>query len=553
MSLIRLTVFATGHCVLVEQDALSRYQVLRASEQESNEPSGNREAGAWETKMNYRYFREFKTAIPRGSMARYKCVAQSIGSNEMYVKRFFACSLLVLSLALLPAGVKAQDAFTTTRDYVSQFYPLWFTYYQTSFGTANRMVGPNKISPVYHYVVAINDDTVYASSFLDLSMQPVILTIPPTPVNYSVLTLDRYCDIFHSALPANAPGTYALFGPGFDPNNLPITVTPVPLPFNYMALIFRADRFKLVNGVEQDVTTEADNFRRGMSTMPLCAYLGRSCPVGVPLGGPTKIVQEIEFALPFKTIADSSIALDPIAFLRQLQTAVNSPKTPTMSEEVQNLSSTFNKLFARITEKNRSEFAKGARAAHDQIISQYLAHRNDTNWITYENIGHWCPNPDDFCVNPEPGSSLAVQRSSITEFIQYANDHDAAAYFHAFKDRDGSPLNGSDPNGYVLTFSAEEIPAAERFWSLTAYTPEAIELVPNSANKYLVASYTPGLQTNGDGSISIHMARQLPPGVPASNWLPIPPGPFNVMLRDYGPLKSVLDGTYVPPAIEKVH
>ena len=123
-----------------------------------------------------------------------------------------------------------------------------FTYYQTSFGTPNRLVGPNKISPIYHYVVAINNDTVYASSFLDLSMEPVILTIPPTPVNYSVLTLDRYCDIFHSELPANTSGTYALYGPGFDPNNLPITVTPVPLPFNYMALIFRADRFKLVNG-----------------------------------------------------------------------------------------------------------------------------------------------------------------------------------------------------------------------------------------------------------------------------------------------------------------
>lgn len=500
--------------------------------------------------MNHRSFRQFTTATPRGLMAGYKSVARGIGSKEVCVRRFFVYFLLVLSLAVLPSCVKAQDAFTTTRDYVSQFYPLWFTYYQTSLGTPNRMVGPNKISPIYHYVVAINNDTVYASSFLDLSMEPVILTIPSTPVNYSVLTLDRYCDIFHSELPANTPGTYALYGPGFDPNNLPITVTPVPLPFNYMALIFRADRFKLVNGVEQDVTTEADTFRRGMSTMPLCAYLSRSCPAGVPLGGPTKIVPEIEFALPFKTIADNLIALDSIAFLRQLQRAVDSPKTPTMSQEVQTLSTTFTALFASMTAKNRSEFARGARAAHHLIINQYLSNRNDTSWITYENIGHWCPN--DFCVNPEPGSSLAVQRSSITEFIQYANDHEAAAYFHAFKDRDGSPLNGTDPNGYVLTFSAQEIPATKRFWSLTAYTPEAIELVPNSANKYLVASYT-NPKKNRDGSISIYLARELPPGVNMANWLPIPPGPFNVMLRDYGPLGSVLDGTYVPPGIEKVH
>jgi len=151
---------------------------------------------------------------------------------------------LVLSLAVLPSRAKAQDdPFTTTRDYVSQFYPLWFTYYQTSFGTPNRMVGPNRISPLYHYVVAINDDTLYASSFLDLSKQPLIVTVPSTPANYSVLTLDRYCDIF-PGIPNNVPGTYALYGPDLDPNKLPTTVIPVSLPFNYMTIIFRADKFK---------------------------------------------------------------------------------------------------------------------------------------------------------------------------------------------------------------------------------------------------------------------------------------------------------------------
>ncbi len=497
--------------------------------------------------MNHRSFRKFTTGSTGGRSSKDACV-----------KRFFPYLLLVLSLAILPAAVKAQDAFTTTRDYVAQFYPLWFTYYQTSLGTPNRLVGPNRISPLYHYVVAINNDTVYASSFLDLSNGPVILTVPSTPANYSVLILDRYCDIFHSAFAANTAGAYALYGPGFDPNKLPTTVTPVPLPYNYMTIIFRADKFKLVNGAYQDLTAQADTFRRGMCAMPLSAYPNQSCAAGVPPGPYfTKIVPEIEFALPFKTIADALIALDPIAFLRQLQTAVDSPKTPPMSSEVKTLSTTFNTLFASRTGNNRSKFASGARAAHDQIINQYLEHTGDTNWITYEDIGHWCPNPDDFysCTNPDPGSSFAVQRSSITEFIQYANDHEAAAYFHAFKDGDGLPLNGTDPKGYVVTFSAQahEIPATKRFWSLTAYTPEAIELVPNSANKYLVASYTPNLQKNTDGSISIYMARQLPPGVPAPNWLPIPPGPFNVMLRDYGPLGTVLDGTYVPPPIEKVH
>ena len=73
--------------------------------------------------------------------------------------------------------------------------------------------------------------------------------------------------------------------------------------------------------------------------------------------------------------------------------------------------------------------------------------------------------------------------------------------------------------------------------------------MPNDANKYVVGSYTPGLVTNSDGSVSIFMFATQPPGVPEANWLPVPKGPFNVMLRDYGPAGSVVDNTYVPPPV----
>lgn len=426
------------------------------------------------------------------------------------------------------------DVFETTVKYVEQFYPLWFTYYQTRFATPNVLVGPDKISPIYQYVVAINDDTLYVSSFLDLSGEPVILTIPESSdLSYSVLMLDPYGDkIMQSVITPPAPGTFALYGPGFK-GTLPAQVTPVPLPLNHLALIFRVDKFS--NGV--DVTSKADKFRKALATEPLCAYEGQTCPPDTPPGGMANIIREAVFAFPFKTTADTLIATDPIFFLRMLQIAVVSKKTPPMSAEVQELSDEFNALFARIS-TYRSEFIKGTREAHAAIVNDYLNNTGPTNWITYTNIGTWAPYE-------------YIQRSSITEFIQYANDRETAAYYHAFKDADGLPLDGTDPNGYILTFSAKEIPAAKRFWSLTAYTPEAIELVPNSANKYLVASYTQP-ETNRDGSISIFMARELPPGVSESNWLPIPPGPFNIMLRVYGPKKSVQDNTYVPPAIVKV-
>jgi hypothetical protein len=437
-----------------------------------------------------------------------------------------------VAIAGNPEAVSQLSPFDTTVAYVAQFYPFWFTYYQRLLGTnnTNHLIGPDRVSPTYHFAVAVNDDTLYASSFLDLSAEPVVVTIPTTPsfpsMSYSILMLDPYGDL----LPASTtipktPGSYALIGPGGFTGTLPSGVTPIALPLNYSFLAFRADKF----------VQQADMFRRALKSQALSDYLENQN------GGAAKILPEILFSVPFKTTADDLIASAPIAFLRQLQKAVASRFTPPFSAYEEALSNRFDSLFAN-RNVNRSEFSDGAQAAHELILDRYLtftswAAPTPTNWIHFTNIGDW--------------GNQVVERSSITEFLQYANGINSAAYYHVFKDADGNPLDGTNTNGYVLTFPAGQLPEAMRFWSVTAYTPEAIELVPNPAHIYAVASYTPGLQSNSDGSLSIYMAQQLPAGVPMANWLPIPEGAFNIMLRVYGPEGSVADNTYVPPGIEK--
>src|SRR5215471_6339018 len=56
------------------------------------------------------------------------------------------------------------NAYATAYNYVVTFYPRWFTFMQSAIGPGNRLIGPNRISPLYHAVVAINDDTLYASA-----------------------------------------------------------------------------------------------------------------------------------------------------------------------------------------------------------------------------------------------------------------------------------------------------------------------------------------------------------------------------------------------------
>lgn len=420
-------------------------------------------------------------------------------------------------------------AFDTTVAYVTRFYPLWFTYYQSLVATHNRLVGPDRITPAYQIVVAINDDTLYASTFLDLAVEPVILTIPATKVTYSVLTLDPYGDIFASGIQPQTPGKYALTGPGFS-GKLPVGITRIDIPLNHSSLIFRADKYASSG---ENLTAKAEVFRRSLTLQPLSDYRK-----GIP-AEPTLILPVAAFAAPFKTIADRLIAKEPIKFLKMLKAAVAAPNTPALSLQDKALSDKFDALFADGDFRGSGmgfEFSVGTRSAHNLILRNYHSQKGPTHWVHFTNIGNWGRN--------------ALDRSSIAEFIQYGNGISTAAYYHAFHDKKGDALDGTHRRGYVLTIPKTKIPEAKRFWSITAYTPNSVELVRNDAHKYEIASYTPGLHYDGDGSLSIYMANERPAGTPAANWLPVPSGPFNVMLRVYGPEGSVAENTYVPPGIQ---
>ena len=80
------------------------------------------------------------------------------------LRRLCFISALTAGLAMVPSGspgvaqtvvdpdaiagnpeiVSQLSPFDTTVAYVVQFYPLWFTYYQSLLPTPNRLAGPNR-------------------------------------------------------------------------------------------------------------------------------------------------------------------------------------------------------------------------------------------------------------------------------------------------------------------------------------------------------------------------------------------------------------------------
>jgi hypothetical protein len=432
----------------------------------------------------------------------------------------------------LPLNRQLQaDPYQTAYNYLVTFYPRWFTWEQGSGGACNVLVGPERVSPIYQAVVAINVDTLYASTFIGAADEPAIVSIPKTDDIFSVLHLDQYGALVPNGMSGTTTaGVYGIVGPNWN-GTLPQGITRVDVPYNFTELLFRADKY---SPQDQDMMQEAEASRRGVLAQGLSSYLQH------PGGGATVIKPEREgFDFPFKTFADGLISLDPIVFLRQLQDAVNSPTTQPLSQDEQKLADTFDALFTDPSQ--HPKLAAGAQAGHQALVNNYLSHQiiATSTWITFNDIANW--NLSSF--------QGYLNRASITEYLQYGNNHDAAAYFHTFLDTNRQPLDGS-LHSYTLSFAKGQQPEAKRFWSLTAYTPQGIELVPNQENKYVVASYTPGLFTDPqDGSVTILMSTSLPKDFPEPNWLPIPYGSFNVMLRDYGPEGNVANGTYVPPQV----
>ena len=68
----------------------------------------------------------------------------------------------------------------------------------------------------------------------------------------------------------------------------------------------------------------------------------------------------------------------------------------------------------------------------------------------------------------------------------------------------------------------------------TSYDGTAGYLVENPINRYLINSTTPGLAYGEDGSLAISIQNEQPQeAAEQANWLPVPAGPFYLVLRIY--------------------
>ncbi|HYS47546.1 MAG TPA: DUF1214 domain-containing protein, partial [Xanthobacteraceae bacterium] len=129
-----------------------------------------------------------------------------------------------------------------------------------------------------------------------------------------------------------------------------------------------------------------------------------------------------------------------------------------------------------------------------------------------------------------------------------ANLPEDAVYPSTSADSDNQALDGA--NSYVIRFKPGELPPVDAFWSITLYDPDGYP-ARNAIDRYALGDRD-RLRYEPDGSLEIRIQARSPAPERQTNWLPAPAGPFNLTMRLYAPRRSVLEGRWAPPAVERL-
>jgi hypothetical protein len=382
-------------------------------------------------------------------------------------------------------------------------------------------------------VTAPNADTLYSSAFLDVSIEPYVLSLPDESGRYYLMPmLSGWTDVFAdpgSRTTGTGAQTYAITGPGWK-GTLPDGVKEIKSPTGMIWIIGRT----YCTGTPEDykaVHVIQDEYK----LVPLSAY-GK--PYTPPAG-------KVDPSVDTKTaVRDQVNALDAEAYFKLLaelmKTNPPAPEDAPIIAKMAHIGIIPGEDFdiTELAPDVRKGLEGAPKAAQEKIMAVAEKPGKLVNgWAVLTDLGSY-------------GTNYVV-RAVVTAVGLGANLPQDAVYPKTQVDGDGNKLNGA--NKYVLTFPKGGTPPVKGFWSLTMYDARYF-FVDNPLNRYTLSPRN-DLKYNSDGSLDLYIQNASPGADKESNWLPAPEGDFILMLRLYWPNEnppSILDGTWKPPAVTKV-
>lgn len=385
-------------------------------------------------------------------------------------------------------------------------------------------------------VIRPNVDTLYSSAWLDLDVEPVVMTMPPSNERYFILQcMDAWTNVF--AAPGmrtlgNTSATYAIAGPewhGSLPEEAVELHSPTPTVW-VLGRIYVRDQADL---------PAARAYQRQLDLRPLSRLHDASFLPAYPRLQQQHSVQRL-------TMMETLQQLGPQAFFeRFMHLIVSNPPASQDAQFIQNvleplgLAPGQSQTWEHLNETGRHALATGLRQALEGLTSRASLQRHHLLTPT-----GWSRPASDY---PQGNYSTDYQARAVVAALGLgANLRADTIYLNTCVDAKENRLDGSQQ--YCLTFEAGNLPPAQVFWSVTLYD-ETGYLVANSFSRHAVRSGD-SLVYEPDGSLVLFLQSDDPGPRYRANWLPTPRGQaFDLSLRTYWPTEALLEERWMPPPV----
>jgi len=378
-------------------------------------------------------------------------------------------------------------------------------------------------------VVRPNFDTLYSSGWLDLTKEPMVVSVPDTGGRYYLLPmLDLWTNVFASPgwrTTGTEAGNFLVTPPGWT-GTVPDGMTRIDAPTPYVWIIGRT---KTDGPADYDAVHK---IQTGYKITPLSQWGGEPKPPEV------KIDPSIDMKTPPKKQVDTMPADKFFAYAAELLKL----QPPHITDQP---------IIARL---KRIGFEPGKSFDLDQadpaVKKGFASAPEDAQKLmawklpTLARVANgWSMNTDTMGVY----GNYYLKRAIVTQQGLGANLPEDAIYPLNLADDTGKPLDGG--NAYTIHFDKGQTPPTQAFWSVTLYDPEGFQ-VANPLNRFAVSSWMP-FKYNSDGSLDLYFQNESPGADKEANWLPAPKGPFNLTMRLYAPKSDALTGKWTPPPVVK--
>ena len=449
----------------------------------------------------------------------------------------------------LPALAQAQDTTATLRDlarratiYLFPVYEMYHARWRATVDETNSQRQrlnrfrhmPTLADSTTRDVTTPNADTLYSSAWLDLSLEPLFLTVPPVGDLYcSYAFIDLFTDNFlvvRPRLKGNGLVTHMIVGPKWN-DDAPGDVTLVRAPTTSAWLLGRIlvdgpgelDRVRILQNRVLLETPDMRNERRILETGELMRFRTQAPPEPVAdWPAPHPDVPFDLFDIGMRALGESPLPERDRPLLEALAPLKLKP----------------GRRFDQraFSDAERRAILAGMEQGHADIRTAAGRGRTIDGWTYGErHLGNF---GDDYLYR------AATALTALGALVP-----GEAVYVSCAVDAERRPLSGTQR--YTLTFPAGRLPPARAFWSLSAYevTPGGRAFfADNPIDRYSLGDRTPGLVRNADGSLTLYIQRESPRDEQTANWLPAPDGPMRLVLRAYQPDDAMIEGRYrVPP------